>query len=339
LEYHHSIEQSAEYLRLALPLMGKQAAALHPLSYAIWYEYVANMNRPLREHIDALTRDGQVLDEAAVTQLFHDYVADIDAATARRVSQGFEKVMADVSSSTAQAASEAGQFGAALERWSADVAAGKPAALGTDNLNALLARSGDLQQIVNALHSRLTESQREIEQLSQEVERAREEALLDGLTGLANRRSFDQALTECLAAASDQPGPSLLMADIDLFKHVNDTYGHLFGDKVIRAIATILRENVKGKDLVARYGGEEFVVILPATPLAGAQHLAETLRQGVATSRIKRIGSEEVVDNVTISLGVACRLPGETGDELIARADAALYQSKQQGRNRVTVAG
>jgi diguanylate cyclase len=163
--------------------------------------------------------------------------------------------------------------------------------------------------------------------------------MIDGLTGLANRRSFDIVLANFLAELSpNAPGPSLLMADIDHFKHINDNYGHLFGDKVIRAIATILRENVKGKDIAARYGGEEFVVVLPDTPLSGAYRVAELLRKTVAKSSIRRGGSHESVDNVTISIGVACHRPGETDVELIARADKALYQSKQEGRNRVTVA-
>ncbi|MFN3883465.1 MAG: GGDEF domain-containing protein [Rhodocyclaceae bacterium] len=163
--------------------------------------------------------------------------------------------------------------------------------------------------------------------------------MIDGLTGLTNRRGFDAKLAACLDEASDEViGPSLLMIDIDHFKRINDSYGHLFGDKVIRSIATILRDNVKGRDVAARYGGEEFVVLLRDTPLAGAETLAEKIRRLVERSRIKRIGSDEVLSTLTVSLGIACRLPGESGEALIARADAALYRSKQNGRNRVTVA-
>lgn len=339
MEYHDSIEKSAEYLRLALPLMTKQAAGLHPVSYAIWYEYVSGMNPALRQRIDELTRNGQVLDDQAAHRLYRDHIAEIDEATAQRVSQGFEKIMADISASTSHAAGEAGQFGQVLERWSVDLAAGNAAAAMSQGIADMLDRSRDMQQTVSTLKANLEESRCEIETLRQEVRRAREEALIDGLTGLANRRSFDNALAKCLVVnAPDVPGPSLLIADIDHFKRVNDNYGHLFGDKVLRAVAKILRDNVKGKDLAARYGGEEFVVILPETPLEGALCLAEKIRKTVESSRIKRTGSNEIVANLTISLGVACCRPGETEQELIARADAALYQSKQLGRNRVTLA-
>lgn len=339
MEYRDTPEKSAEYLRLALPLMTKQAAALHPISYAVWYEYVAGVNPALRQRIDELTQHDQVLDETAVRQLYRDHIAEIDENVARRVSQDFEKVMADISATTAQAADEAGSFGQALERWSADIAAGKFTTTLSHGIGDLLRYSRDMQRTVRALNEHLDASRREVEVLQQEVRRARAEALIDGLTGLANRRSFDIALAQCLAtSAPNLPGPSLLIADIDHFKRINDNYGHLFGDKVIRSIATILRDNIKGKDLAARYGGEEFVVVLPETPLEGARSIAEKLRRVVENCRIKRIGSDEVVANLTISLGVACRLPGESEQQLIARADAALYRSKQQGRNRVTLA-
>lgn len=339
MEYHDSIEKSAEYLRLALAQMTKHAAGMHPVSYAVWYEYVAGINPSLRQQVDELTRDGKLLDDPAVYQLYRDHIAEIDETATQRISQGFEKVMGDISSSTAQAADEASQFGQMLKSWSDDIAAGRLTPTLSHGIADMLHYSRDMQQTVRTLNARLDESHLEVENLRKEVRRAREDAMIDGLTGLANRRSFDSALTQYLAAtASDMNGPSLLIADIDNFKRINDSYGHLFGDKVIRSIATILRDNVKGKDLAARYGGEEFVVILPETSLEGAQSLAEKIRKIIANCRIKRIGSDETVANITISLGVASWLPGETEQQLIARADNALYQSKQQGRNRVTLA-
>ncbi|MBS3936830.1 MAG: GGDEF domain-containing protein [Sulfuritalea sp.] len=339
MEYRDDIEKSAEYLRLALAHMGRHKAGMHPVSYAIWYEYVAGINPALRERIDALLEDGKELDDSAVHRLFRDHVAEIDAHTAQRVSESFGKVMDKVSVSTSQVAAEASQFGRVLERWSEDVAAGRHVTTPTHNAAELLSYSHAMRQTVRALHTRLEESHREVETLRKEVERAREEAMIDGLTGLTNRRGFDRALADHLNGNDGlTQGPSLLLADIDRFKRINDDYGHLCGDKVIRAVAKILRDNVKGKDIAARYGGEEFVVVLPETPVEGALHLAEKIRRTIEASRIKRVGSNEVVASVTISLGVASWRPGESQSELIARADRALYQSKQLGRNRVTPA-
>ncbi len=126
--------------------------------------------------------------------------------------------------------------------------------------------------------------------------------------------------------------------DIDHFKRINDTHGHIFGDRVIKAVAKIVRDNVKGRDIAARYGGEEFIVLLPDTPLRGAQRLAEGIRIAVASSRFRRIDDSDADDGVTISIGVANLHAGESPTCLLERADRALYASKANGRNLVTVA-
>jgi len=339
MRYDDSVEQSAEYLRLALPLMSRQAAALTPISYAVWYEYVAGINPALQARIDDLTRDGSVLDDNMTIELFQRHVADIDHDTARRVSHDLQKVMFDVSQSAAQTGHKAGEFGNALQAWSSGLASSDPSVTASTHLESLLSHTQDMQNSVASLKDRLDDSQREIEELRQEVDRAREAALADGLTGLANRRGFDIALAACLAGlAPNEQGPSLLIADIDHFKHVNDRYGHLFGDKVIRAVAQILKESVKGRDTAARYGGEEFIILLPNTPLDGAMALAEQIRITVENCRIRRLDNNECIESITLSFGVAGHLPVETADQLMTRADKALYRSKQEGRNRVTLA-
>ena len=337
MKYRDSIEESAEYLRRALPLMSRQAAALHPLSYAVWYEYVAGNNPSLTASIDARTRQGALLDEAATAELFRKHIAELDEELAQRVSEGFQKIMANMSQSASHANDEAQQFGSVLAKWSEGLDHSLDGADG--GVGVLLQHTRAMQGSIASLSSRLENSRREIEQLRQEVDKAREDALADGLTGLTNRKGFDLALASCLSAAEpEEHGPSLLITDIDFFKRVNDNYGHLFGDKVIRAVAQILKDNVKGKDTAARYGGEEFVILLPDTPLEGARHLAEKVRSMVERCRIKRADNNQAIANITVSLGVASYRTGESAHEFLARADNALYLSKNQGRNRVTVA-
>ena len=164
------------------------------------------------------------------------------------------------------------------------------------------------------------------------------QVLLEIARGTSHRASIQKTLSDICGSVERYFAPRHLAALLVEPDTGDLTFCHVFGDKVIRAIATILRDNVKGKDLAARYGGEEFVIILPDTPLAGAGSLAESIRRTVEGSRIKRTGTNEIIANVTISLGVARHRPGESDRELLARADQALYQSKQQGRNRVTVA-
>jgi diguanylate cyclase (GGDEF)-like protein len=166
-----------------------------------------------------------------------------------------------------------------------------------------------------------------------------EQAVTDELTGLSNKRAFlDFAHKEAVRAERFGHALSLVMLDIDNFKGVNDTYGHLQGDEVLRRIGTILRQESRGVDEPARYGGEEFVIALPETDPEGAAELAERVRERIEAEPVPFVSGDGVLQ-ITASLGVA-RLPESAGDveELIEAADAALYKAKRSGKNRVEIA-
>jgi diguanylate cyclase (GGDEF) domain len=165
-------------------------------------------------------------------------------------------------------------------------------------------------------------------------------SLLDGLTGIANRRHFDQGLLQESRRAQRENTPlSLIILDIDYFKTFNDTYGHLKGDDCLKMVASILKQTLKRPgDFPARYGGEEFAVVLPNTNDAGAAVIAEELRASIERAEIPHINSL-CADHITVSLGVVTRFQGQahTSDDMILAADRALYSSKHEGRNRVSV--
>ena len=166
-------------------------------------------------------------------------------------------------------------------------------------------------------------------------------AALDPLTGVANRRSLIAALDRDVARAQRMREPmALMMVDIDHFKDVNDRYGHPAGDRVLCSVVNVLRQRVRAQDLVGRYGGEEFMVLLPDTGLTGAEQLARELCKAVEESRCPADGVPGPGIAVTVSIGVfGGRLEsGDSWDMLIAAADRALYQAKNNGRNRVEVA-
>lgn len=154
----------------------------------------------------------------------------------------------------------------------------------------------------------------------------------DQLTHVANRRGLDAHLLSEIDRAGRMHRPlSVLMADIDHFKKVNDRYGHPVGDIVLRQVADILRDSARSMDFVTRYGGEEFVMLLPEIPLDMARNVAERIRQRVEGQNFGRISHP-----ITISVGVIQWRQEESAEQLLARVDTALYQSKQQGRNRVS---
>jgi diguanylate cyclase (GGDEF)-like protein len=176
-----------------------------------------------------------------------------------------------------------------------------------------------------------------IQRLKVELNEARESAALDPLTQLHNRSSLDSQL-ERVADLSFlmSATPCLLMIDVDHFKSVNDRFGHPIGDEVIRRVADALVRNfLRREDFVARYGGEEFVVVVPDSSAHSVRQRAERVRQSIAEIGFSK-GSEHF--SVTASVGVAVLGPGDTGKTWLARADAALYEAKSAGRNRVVFA-
>ncbi len=175
-----------------------------------------------------------------------------------------------------------------------------------------------------------------VEEAIAEAEVAHERAMTDALTGLFNRYGLQRALTREMAEARRYSRPfSCLMFDVDNFKIVNDSFGHPTGDVAIRQVSQILGEAIRRSDMIFRYGGEEFLALLPETNLTGARALAEKVRL-LAEERI--FGSAEKRFHLTLSIGAAEMYQHESGNDMIARADMALYYAKEHGRNRVETA-
>ncbi|WP_229262484.1 sensor domain-containing diguanylate cyclase [Duganella radicis] len=165
-------------------------------------------------------------------------------------------------------------------------------------------------------------------------------ATRDGLTGLANRRCFDDTLNaEWQRALRQQQPLSLLMVDVDNFKQYNDAYGHLGGDECLQRIATAVSSEMRANDLVARYGGEEFAVILPNQSLKGAAIVAERIRCRVEQLHLPNLGSKQHVVTVSIGAATALAAPENDPSQLVATADSALYRAKHMGRNRISLPG
>ncbi len=162
-------------------------------------------------------------------------------------------------------------------------------------------------------------------------------ATLDALTNLNNRRQFETRLKQEIAITKRQNNPlCAMMIDIDFFKKVNDTYGHASGDEVLKTVASVIKAQLRESDIPARYGGEEFAVLLPYTHIDEAKIVGERLRKAVEETTVSL---DNLNINVTISMGLAEFRQDESGEELFAQADKALYKAKESGRNRVVCAG
>jgi diguanylate cyclase len=337
MRYTEPKERSAELLRLTLTQMGQHAAAFNPLTFTLWYEHASGINSTLSDALNELARRSAPIDDACVLRLYNEHVAPADAQSVERIGSEMQRLMSSMADSASQTGDRAGTFGAQLSDLTEALASRDVAQL-TPRLSEVLAGTAEMRNSVEALQSKVSASQDEIERLRGELERTRGEVLTDPLTGILNRRGFDQKLASLLAEPS-APGSShcLVMFDIDHFKKVNDTHGHLMGDRVIQAVGEILRTSVThASHAAARYGGEEFAVLLPATTAEQCARLADTVRTRTKAMKIRNRTTQEVLLTVTISGGVAALRQGDDAASLISRADAALYRSKQAGRDRVT---
>ncbi len=191
----------------------------------------------------------------------------------------------------------------------------------------------ELIQANQQIHERLTSTENKLREQAEQIQINAVEARTDSLTLLANRRAFDDELDRRVAEFCRHSRPfSLLMADVDRFKKVNDMHGHQAGDEVLRGVARLLRRKMREMDLVARYGGEEFAIILPETNLEDACKAAVRTCEAIEKAHFRHEGREL---RVTASFGVAAAAGSSDGAALLTRADAALYSAKEGGRNCV----
>ncbi len=195
------------------------------------------------------------------------------------------------------------------------------------------AREQEVATRLKGLSERVAHMEQEAQGFREHLEEQRQKALIDPLTGLPNRAAWSERLEHEIKQWQQHGNTlSLAMLDLDHFKRINDNYGHLAGDKVLKIIATVLRKRLRGSDFIARFGGEEFVLLLPATPPALGAKLLETLRAAIEACPFHFKGERVTI---TISMGLASFKAGEHSDLVLKRADQALYRAKNAGRNRV----
>ena len=339
MRYQETKQQSAELLRQVIALMGQHDAAFNPISYAVWYEFAAGINHRLRQGIDKAIQTQPRLGDAELARLYQEFVADVDPNSMERISGDLKRVMTDMIATASRTGDHAGAFNLQLRGLNEALSAQDTLAL-TPLVSQTLAGSQQMRDSAQELEQQVMNSQREIERLQVELERVRDEAVLDPLTRVLNRRGFDQRLAALLEKpVAANSSHCLIMLDIDHFKKVNDTHGHVMGDRVIQAMGEVLRACLtpaQSEAVAARYGGEEFAILLPNSSLEHGAQLAAAVLQRVRAMKVRDRRTQEVVLTVSVSGGVAALKDGDDAQGLIARADAALYKSKEMGRDRVT---
>lgn len=338
MDHDNDFLRTIGYGEAAIGHLKAHETPAYPRNYEIWYTYSAGYNQALNKALNALLRATTRISADDIDRIYEEFLAPHRFGDrVERIGGKLSTELRDVVTSIEEARADTQEYSEKLVDASGEL---ERSADDRDELkrivDVLVSETKEMASRNLGLEEKLLESERQIEELRISLETIRNETLTDPLTGLANRRCLDQSLARCMIDAESTGMPlSLLISDIDHFKKFNDIYGHQTGDQVLRLVANAVKQNVKGQDIAARYGGEEFCIILPRTDLQSAILVADHVRQAVMGKELIKRSTGERLGRITISIGCATQMPGDTAHSLIDRADAAMYLAKRLGRNRV----
>ena len=332
-----AFDLSASQGAAVLGLLERASVPPQPAFYKLLYDYVAGVQGLFATRIrDILSESGQ--GGTAREKLYAEFVEPYEAteslerAVERITSRlrTLDLVLGESQRATAAHSASLRQAGDHFGAAQPDIALLRDWVLRLQRANTALQRTNERATF------QLLAAHRELEETKLEIDRSRESARHDALTGLRNRAGLDAALAPMIHA----PGGGQLacaVIDIDHFKSLNDRYGHPVGDEILRLVSRGLLASARETDVVGRPGGDEFVVAFPHTSLDEAYEMAERIRRAIAEIDLRGVLGETILGGITVSLGVAQLQPVDTIAHLIERADRALYEAKRQGRNRVVL--
>ena len=330
-------KQAAEYLRQVIPMLSQNKLAPTPINYSVFYCYLSGCSQALQDIIDNFISEKKPLTVLIMLELYEKFVNGGAAiAQQEKIQHSIEKVISDASEEVLQINSTAGELDNTISKHAEVLSTVNDPQATALVLKQIMQDTRDILKENKVTQARIQETSAEIIQVKAELEAVKASAEKDSLTGLKNRGAFDKKIDD-IVYSQKEPNTTLIMLDIDHFKRVNDSFGHLVGDRVIRYVSALLNQVIGPDHHIARYGGEEFAVILTGVSVKDAKQLAEKTRIAMCNSKLQRKDSGETIGKVTLSAGIATLKPDESVDSFIQRADEALYKAKETGRNKVII--
>jgi diguanylate cyclase len=307
-----------------------------PAHYELVYGYVTESDRRLVDAVDrAIMREGLLTAEAAeliLAEVRTDMSAEFLASLVDKAQAG----LSQIAGLAKQSGADAQAYGQALESKVADLQGGDS----EEAVKALVQLTSSMIARTKQAEQQLRDAGKQMTQLRGSLAEARRIAESDALTGLANRRAFENKLRRAVLQAREAGKPlSLAFCDIDHFKVINDTHGHDVGDRILKFVAQRLASASGNNCFVARHGGEEFVMLFEGLSAEAAGRIVDEVRADLEDRRLVAKQSGEPIGQVSFSAGVASLAPKENGRVMLRTADQALYRAKREGRNRVVVLG
>lgn len=341
MKFLENAELAVGYLRQAIPTMMEHKIIPNPINYALWYTYYANTHPALNEQLDHTIARYKTCPTEMSESLFLEYMGQVSEKE-HSANEAFQKALSNtvnkLSDSISKTSDQTTSFSKALKT---DLSALQDHDLDqalSPLIDSLSSNANSLCDANNSFNDKLAAAQNEIKKLKADLDKSRQEATTDPLTGLSNRRVMESIYKDFVNQQNSSDDLSIIIMDIDKFKVFNDTHGHLLGDQVLKFVGSLLSDECSNEVKPIRFGGEEFAIVCPQVDLESSKEMAENIRVKLAAVPFKNKKTGQKIPPVTASFGVAKRCEDEDLAAIIERADKALYSAKEGGRNQVHVA-
>lgn len=337
----NTMSHSAECLRKAVPLMVKYNIAVTPANYALWYSYVSGNHPKLNEKLDNALRSFGTCPPGLSRDLFEEFLQDKDLELFDAVAESINEVVSKVHRDMGSTLNSTMDFNELLNTCNEELDEFSKAEAPQQEILSVIQKLSEesraMQQTAERFQQQLSDAFKEISSLRSELKESQQAASKDGLTGLNNRKSFDEDLELLCGGHHGSLKLFLTIVDIDHFKQFNDDFGHQKGDQVLKVVAKRLMKHSDQLNAAYRYGGEEFCILSQFSDKGAAMAYCERVRLDIEKLALKDNKTGKALRSISASFGIAEFYKGDTCEGFIERADKALYKAKESGRNCIII--